>query len=101
MTIVERWATSATDGRALLVANIHDDYALWLVKIGGELIRCDDSDTGHLLRLDPDEDETTVIADWQARYGLGFGGRGARGAERRRRWTQTRPRLRCFAAEVH
>lgn len=67
MTYGDRWQTSARGGRALIAeGTTNRGYGLWLVKIGSALVLCDDSMSGHLLEVNPTDDEMNGIRRWKA-----------------------------------
>ncbi len=70
MTYADRWATSRQDGRALLASRDGERWGLWLLQIDGQLILCDDSESGHLRAVDPQEDEETGIRRWHLFNGV-------------------------------
>lgn len=67
MTYGERWATHAYQGRALIAEGAGcQGYGLWLAKIDGRLVLCDDSLSGHLKEVRPEDDEAEGLRRWRA-----------------------------------
>ncbi len=69
MTYGDRWATTRSDGRALLVQRPSGSWGLWLVQLGDDLVLCDDSMGGHLQKVLPTDDDAAGIRRWTVMQG--------------------------------